>query len=132
MDISQADQQALRDGVVEITLSGETLRLVACEDAADRIERQFGGLRPALPRLDNHNRRDFAAIIAAGAGLTGKRAEALPSRIFRNGTLPLVAPLSKFLVMLMNGGRLGDVDESDAETDGPSAAADGEGAAGNA
>ena len=111
-----ADEKALDDGVVYIKLGDEEIGLTACEDAASRIERVFGGLRPAFDAIPNYNRQQWANIIAAGAGMKPKKANLLPGKIYKAGMSGLLAPLQKYLLMLMQGGTLPDLDDEEDES----------------
>ncbi len=111
------DEKALDEGAVYITLGEEEIKLTACEDACSKIERAFGGLRPAFESVPNYNRQEWATIIAAGAGMKQKRANLLPGKIYTAGMTGLMAPLQKYLLMLMQGGSL-TVDDDDEDTAG--------------
>ena len=108
------DEKALDEGAVYITLGEEEIKLTACEDACSKIERAFGGLRPAFDAIPNYSRQQWATIIAAGAGMKQKRANLLPTQIYKAGMTGLMAPLQKYLLMLMQGGSL-VVDDDDDE-----------------
>lgn len=95
-------------GNVEIEIEGETLVLRPNLKAAQTISRQTGGIRSALSSVANFDLDAISTVVALGLGLEGKVAAALPERIYDTGIGSLVAPVTRYLVILANGGRPAD------------------------
>jgi len=89
-------------GTVEITLDGETYALLPTLGAVRAIEAHFGGLRGASQAINALSIDGCAVIIASGAGLTGKAAEAVVEQVWQEGVLEVSVKLNAYLVALYN------------------------------
>ena len=89
-------------GTVDITLDGETYTLMPTLAAVRAIEAHFGGLRGAAQAINAVSVEGCAAIMAAGAGLTGKDAEAMIEKVWQEGALEVSVSLNAYLVALYN------------------------------
>lgn len=89
-------------GTVDITLDGETYTLKPTLGAVRTIEAHFGGLRGASQALNALSIDGCAVIIAGGAGLTGKAAEAVAEQVWQEGVLEVATQLNAYLVALYN------------------------------
>lgn len=88
-------------GTVEIEVAGETHVLQPTLDAFKKINRRFGGLRPAAQAVADMEAESMAFIIAAGADLPPKEVPGLMGALFKQGIINAAAPLSAYLSYLM-------------------------------
>jgi hypothetical protein len=91
-------------GNVDIDLLGETLTLKPNLKAALAISRQAGGVRSAIEAVGDFNIDVIVSVIGLGLGLEGNELKALPQKVFDTGLGTLVGPLTKYLVIIANGG----------------------------
>jgi uncharacterized protein (UPF0261 family) len=89
-------------GTVDISLDGETYTLKPTLGAVRAIEAHFGGLRGASQAINALSVDGCAVIIAGGAGLTGKAAEAIAEQVWQAGVLDVSVQLNAYLVALYN------------------------------
>lgn len=89
-------------GTVEVTLVDETYTLTPTLGSVRAIEAHFGGLRGASQALNALSIGGCAAIIAAGAGMTGKVAEAIAEQVWQAGVVEVAVQLNGYLVALYN------------------------------
>lgn len=104
-------------GDVELELDGETVTLKptfrACSAITKMSDRKMSGVFNDVANLDMDV---MAAVVALGLGLEGKDAKAIPEKVWRTGLVNLVDPLTRYLVIVSNGGRpLDDGGEEDAD-----------------
>lgn len=89
-------------GSVTVEVGDDRYELIPTLGAVRSIEARFGGLRGASQTLNALSVDGAAHIIASGAGLTGKQAEALPEKVWKAGILDISVQLNAFLVALYN------------------------------
>lgn len=89
-------------GTVTVKLGNEEVTLKPTLKAVRAIESRFGGLRGASSALHAIGVDVVAFIIAVGAGLEGKAAEALPEKVWQEGVAELTPPVTKYLGALYN------------------------------
>ncbi|RVD78163.1 hypothetical protein [Pseudomonas koreensis] len=89
-------------GTVEIKLDDETYTLLPTLGAVRAIEAHFGGLRGASQAINALSIDGCAVIIASGAGLKGKAAEAVAEQVWQAGVLEVSVQLNAYLVALYN------------------------------
>lgn len=89
-------------GSITVEVGEKTYELIPTLDAVRRIEARFGGLRGASQALNALSVDGAAHIIASGAGLTERRAEALPEEVWKAGVLDVSVQLNAYLVALYN------------------------------
>ncbi|MFU2330326.1 hypothetical protein [Pseudomonas sp. NFX98] len=89
-------------GSTKITLDGEDYELVPTLAAVRSIEAHFGGLRGASQAVNALSVGGCAVIIAAGADLSGKAADAVAEIVWQTGVLEVSIALNPFLVALYN------------------------------
>lgn len=89
-------------GTVDIKLDDETYTLQPTLGAVRAIEAHFGGLRGASQAINALSIDGCAVIIAGGAGLTGKAAEAVAEQVWQAGVLEVSVQLNAYLVALYN------------------------------
>lgn len=89
-------------GTVDIKLDDETYTLQPTLGAVRAIEAHFGGLRGASQAINALSIVGCAVIIAGGAGLTGKAAEAVAEQVWQAGVLEVSVQLNAYLVALYN------------------------------
>ncbi|QYM66693.1 hypothetical protein K1X80_16700 [Pseudomonas sp. So3.2b] len=89
-------------GTVDIKLDDETYMLQPTLGAVRAIEAHFGGLRGASQAINALSIDGCAVIIAGGAGLTGKAAEAVAEQVWQAGVLEVSVQLNAYLVALYN------------------------------
>ncbi|MGF7160127.1 hypothetical protein FHS85_001750 [Rhodoligotrophos appendicifer] len=88
---------------VEITLADEVLVLRPTLEAAMLVDSRFGGYSAAFQSLLGHSLDAMVGIVAAGSGKSINTA--LREKVYAKGVRNLVAPLSQYLTLLLNGGR---------------------------
>ena len=89
-------------GTVEIVLGDETYILKPTLGAVRAIEAYFGGLRGASQAVNALSVVGCAVIIAGGAGLTGKDADAVAEQVWQAGVVDASVQLNAYLVALYN------------------------------
>ena len=89
-------------GTVDIKLDDETYTLQPTLGAVRAIEAHFGGLRGASQAINALSIVGCAVIIAGGAGLTGKAADAVAEQVWQAGVLEVSVQLNAYLVALYN------------------------------
>lgn len=89
-------------GTVTVNLGDEEFTLRPTLKAVRAIESRFGGLRGASGALHAVGVDAVASIIAAGAGLEGKAAEALPEKVWQEGVAGLTPSVTSYLCALYN------------------------------
>lgn len=104
-------------GEVEITLAGVKQQLRCSLRAARTVSALSGGFSAAYQGLSGYNLSIYTAIVAAGLDKRGNDAAAVEKQVYETGLEGLAAPLSRYLGLLMNGGREAApiVDGEDAE-----------------
>lgn len=96
----------VRKGELQITLDGKPRTLRATLRAAQMVNDGFGGFRAALEGVTRFDMNTFSVVI--GAGLNTKTQEDLnkvAEQVYATGLAELSGPVTKFISMLMNGGR---------------------------
>lgn len=89
-------------GTVTVTLGDEKITLQPTLKAVRAIESRFGGLRGASQTINALSVEGCAIILAAGAGLEGKDAEALTEKVWQEGVLEVSTQLNAYVVALYN------------------------------
>ncbi|WP_455887056.1 hypothetical protein [Pseudomonas rustica] len=89
-------------GTVTVKLGDEEFVLQPTLKAVRAIESRFGGLRGASQTITAMSIDGCAIILAAGAGLEGKDAEAIPDKVWQAGVINVSTQLNKYLVALYN------------------------------
>lgn len=89
-------------GQIDVDLGGEVYTLTPTVTAIQKIDRQFGGLRAAMQQVAGLSPDAACAIIAAGAGLGQRQAQALPGLVFAAGIVNVAGPVSEYLMALLN------------------------------
>lgn len=89
-------------GTVVVAIGGREFTLKPTLEAALKIERRFGGLRPAYDSVRLLSIDALAHVIAAGARLKEDEAEALPEKIFSEGVGGVTAQVMPFLGALLS------------------------------
>lgn len=89
-------------GQVEVVLGDTAYMLVPTLAALQKIDRQYGSLREAAGRVAVLDLDAVCHVIAAGAGLGQKQAQALPQQVFDAGIAPVAAPVTEYLTLLLN------------------------------
>lgn len=96
-------------GTVTVKLGDEEFTLQPTLKAVRAIESRFGGLRGASQTVNAMSVDGCAIILAAGAGLEGKEAEAIAEKVWQAGVLDVSVQLNAYLAALYNprGGESG-------------------------
>ena len=103
-------------GEVEITLNGRACTLRCSLRAARAVSGMSGGFAGAFDGISRFNFSIYAAIVAAGLDKrTSSELSDIEEDVFKNGLESLVAPLTRYVTLLMHGGR-----EPSADADTPS------------
>ncbi len=88
---------------IRIDLVGEPATLRCTLRAAKEINTFFGSFNAGFKRLADYDHAAYVAIVAFGLG---KRAAEVENAVWQTGLPNLVGPLTDYLAMLANGGRL--------------------------
>lgn len=99
-------------GNVAFELDGEDAVLKPSLKAAQAISRHAGGVRAALQAVAGLDFDTIVHVVGLGLGAEGRELKALPEKVYATGLAELVAPVTRYLVIIANGGRPAD------ETDG--------------
>lgn len=92
-------------GEVEITLAG-TRQVLRCSlRAARTVSALAGGFSGAYQGLSGYSLAIYTAIVGAGLDKRGNDAALVEKQVYDTGLETLTAPLSRYLGLLMNGGR---------------------------
>ncbi|WP_458718326.1 hypothetical protein [Pseudomonas gregormendelii] len=89
-------------GTIEVTVGDDVYTMVPTLGAVRTIEAHFGGLRGASQVVNALSVDGCARIVAAGAGLKGKAADALAEKVWQAGVLEVSVQLNAYLVALYN------------------------------
>ncbi len=89
-------------GTLTVKLGDEEFVLQPTLKAVRAIESRFGGLRGASQTISALSIDGCAIILAAGAGLEGKAADAMPEKVWQAGVLGVASQLNTYLVALYN------------------------------
>jgi len=89
-------------GTTTVTVGDDEFTLVPTLAAVRSIEARFGGLRGAAQAVINQSIDGTAHIIASGAGLSGKAAEALPEQVFQAGIVKVTDQVISYVNALYN------------------------------
>lgn len=89
-------------GTMTLKLGDEEFTLKPTLKAVRAIESRFGGLRGASQTINALSVEGCAIILAAGAGLEGKSAEALTEKVWQAGVLEVSTQLNSYIVALYN------------------------------
>lgn len=107
----------ITSGEVVISLDGEERTLRPTLNAATRINSQFGGFAGALGQIQALNLEAMTYIVRQGLGASDAEAKGLREQVYQAGVLEMVGPLSRYVMLLANGGKLSS-DEGEGEGDG--------------
>lgn len=108
----------LSPAVVEINLDGEPVTLRCTLEAAIGINDHFGGLMTAHQQVLGGNLGALAVIVRHGGGFEQKQLGELRAKVFRTGTIKLLAPLTQYVALLMQGGKEAGEDANKGEGQG--------------
>ncbi|MEE4915767.1 hypothetical protein V2K41_15950 [Pseudomonas alliivorans] len=89
-------------GNIDLVIGGVTYHLRPTLAAVRAIESRFGGLRGAASALHAVSVDGAAQIIAAGANLTDRQAEALAEAVWQEGVAAMIPQLNDYLAALYN------------------------------
>lgn len=89
-------------GTTTVTVGDDVFTLTPTLAAVRAIELRYGGLLKAGQACDAMSVDAVAHVIAAGAGLTGKAAEALPEAVFQAGVVRVYNQIRSYLMVLFN------------------------------
>lgn len=92
-------------GIVRLTLCGEDFEMSATSRAIMRISDEFGGITGALTQVQKVDFRAAVKIIKYGLNADDALAKRLDDLVFAEGIMNQIAPLTRFLMLLANGGR---------------------------
>ncbi len=90
---------------VKITLGEKSVDLVPTLRAAKIVSEASEGFSGIFQKVQRFQMSAFTLVIAAGTDTKSDYLEALEESIYANGLEPLAAPVSRFISILMNGGR---------------------------
>lgn len=110
----------LTAGIVRLTLCGEDFELKANARATLRISDELGGITGALTKVQQVDFRSMVKIVKHGIGADDALAKRLDDLVFEEGTVNLIAPINRYLLLLANGGRdpnEGEAGNGEAATD---------------
>lgn len=103
-------------GSIEVELGGKTYTLRTTIEAADKIDREFGGVMQAIDRVRSLSLAAVSRIVIIGIGTTSKGGqETLRQAVFDAGIANVGPAAVQFLLALVNPG--GTKVEDDGEID---------------
>jgi hypothetical protein len=102
----------LKDGVVEIEMSGKRYELKCTPAAVFALSDQYGGAIPILRGLGNADFTMLADVIRHGANIVEMPIDDLQSLVFKNST-NLFGPAVQYVEMFLNGGKRKQVEKDD-------------------
>jgi hypothetical protein len=109
---------------LSVTLDGDTFDLHPTFNTVERLNALFGGLKPAFQTVDNMNFKGTVRVIIAAStvhGIREDRVEQLARALWEHPKRSEVLdPVSRLLVLLLNGGK--EPDKKDDEDELPPAA----------
>lgn len=88
-------------GTTTITLGDSVYTLIPSLGAVRAIEARFGGLRGAITACQGLSVEGVAHIVAAGAGLTGKAAQAVADEVWQAGVSDVADQLAPYVMALL-------------------------------
>ena len=100
-------------GQVEVTIGKDAYVLKPTLDALISIERRFGSVRQAAQMVADLQMDAVCQILGFAAGLSKSEVRDLPEQVFAEGLVKVVAPVSEYLMMLLNP--TGESEEKDTE-----------------
>lgn len=111
----------IRPGEVDIVLTHkgedgqlheETVTLRPSLNAMRVLSKRYDGFQPLIGALSRLDFDAFLTVIAVGAGIESKGIKVLEGKIFATGLINLLGDVSKFVVIVSNGGKLPDDEEN--------------------
>jgi hypothetical protein len=106
MPAAKAPAIPARKGELAFTLAGKPATLRASLRAAQMVNDGCGGFIGALEGLSRFNINTFTIVLGAGLGAKDQPAlDKVGEQVFATGLADLSGPATKFVQMLMNGGR---------------------------
>lgn len=90
---------------VELALSGGTVTLQPTARALMEISKRFGSVTSALQQVIAMNSEAIVTIVRVGGRVGDQRAKVLAEEIFAYGLAECLAPVSRYIAILLNGGR---------------------------
>ena len=87
---------------VEISLGGETVTLTPTLEAMIAVNDALGGFVGAFQAIANGNLTAVSIIVAAGSGMSRKKAQEM---VYGAGMDNVLAPVTEFTALLGNGGK---------------------------
>jgi hypothetical protein len=101
---------AVRTGEVTIHLVDEDVVLVPSARALRTLRQQYGGLNAVIQGMSQMRDDVMVDVIAAGTNAKPDQRKALPDAVYEQGLIDLLPKLTRFVMILGNGGK--DPDES--------------------
>lgn len=95
----------MRADPIELELDGVGYALTPSLRAGDRVNRRFGGFRPAVERLAVWDLDAATDIVLAGANLPTSARETVRAGLFAEGVANVSLTLSRFVAILASGGQ---------------------------
>jgi hypothetical protein len=89
-------------GTMTVILGDEKFTLQPTLKAVRAIESRLGGLRGASQTINSLSVDGCAIILAAGAGLEGKAADAIAEKVWQAGVLEVSTQLNAYIIALYN------------------------------
>lgn len=92
-----------------VVVGEEEIHMVANARSILAINRQFGGIGPALQKVREMDMEAIAFIIATAGGVTKKQdREEVVENVVTGGIEPVLGPVIEYLVYVINGCRTPD------------------------
>lgn len=92
----------VNSGEITISLDDDKVVLRSTLRAAKAVSAGQGGFVGALQRISQFELAAYVSVVAAGSGRNEKEIE---DAVFSAGIQSLAEPLTKYVALLMNGGR---------------------------
>lgn len=100
-----------------VVVGDDEINMVANGRAILAINRQFGGIGPAIQKVRDMDMESIAFVITTAGGITSKQArEDVRDAVLVGGVEPVLGPVIEYLIYVINGCRTAD-EIADAEAD---------------
>ena len=99
------DESRQEPEAIYVELGGEKRELKPTLNAATRLARLPGGLVGVMNSLRNYELDIYVAVLAHGVGFTQQGQKGLEQKVFDAGMSNLIGPCSRYIMLLINGGR---------------------------
>lgn len=98
-------ETGIQVATVELDLTGGAVTLQPTARALMEISKRFGSITNALQQVIAMNSEAIVTIVRIGGRIGDQRAKVLAEEVFAFGLADILAPVSRYITILLNGGR---------------------------